>query len=134
MSNVFLYNLSNISNNDETGGEKNMLYRTIYKRIARKTGIDKRFVMIVLKAYSDILQDAIMDGETLPLPHIGRFKVIYRSHRQSNLGGKKTFVPAGKILSFCANDKLRKFVNRNPYVQFSKVCHPCRYYPPSKPA
>ena len=110
-----------------------MHYRTLYKRISKKTGIDEKFVMIVLRAYSDILFDAILDAETVPLPNIGRFKVLSRSYKKSHLGGKQTIIPAGKKLNFLINKKTRNYVKHNPFVQLSKGCHVCHYYPPSIP-
>lgn len=78
-------------------------------QMAEKSGLSKADVTLALKAFTEVVQDALVNGDEVPLSGLGKFEVRERAARTGiNPATKeKIEIPATKVPGFKASSTLK---------------------------
>ncbi len=81
-------------------------------KIAEEAGLTKKDVDSALKAVAEVLQDSLIEGETVQIPGVGTFKVAESSARigRNPKTGEKLKIGAVKKAKFSASSGLKRAV------------------------
>lgn len=83
-------------------------------QIAEKSGLSKAGAENYLKAFTEVVQEALVNGDEVPLSGLGKFEVRERAARQGiNPATKeKIEIPATKVPAFKASTSLKALLKK----------------------
>ncbi len=83
-------------------------------RAAEKAGVSKKQADRCLRAFVEVIEDALAKGERVAIPGFGVFQVRERAARKGRnpRTGEEITIPARKIVHFKAAKQLRDLVNK----------------------
>ncbi|RTZ58053.1 MAG: DNA-binding protein [Gammaproteobacteria bacterium] len=81
-------------------------------RAAEKAGVSKKQADRCLKAFIEVITDALQKGEKIALPGFGIFQVKERSERKGRnpRTGEIITIPARKVVAFKPAKQLRELI------------------------
>ncbi len=81
-------------------------------RAAEKAGVSKKQADRCLKAFIEVITDALQKGEKIALPGFGIFQVRQRSERKGRnpRSGEIITIPARKVVAFKPAKQLRELI------------------------
>jgi len=81
-------------------------------RAAEKAGVSKKQADRCLKAFIEVITDALQKGEKIALPGFGIFQVKERSERKGRnpKTGEIITIPARKVVAFKPAKQLRELI------------------------
>lgn len=83
-------------------------------KIAEKSGLSKANVTLALGAFTEVVQDALVNGDEVPLSGLGKFEVRERAARTGiNPATKERIeIPATKVPGFKASSTLKALLKK----------------------
>lgn len=102
-------------------------------KIARKTGLERRIVQILLDAFAIEVKDQLLNGNTVHMRGFGTFYIKHCSSRKGwNMGKNKPVdIPAYDKPVFKPAKKLTKTIKDNSRVQQQRKDEEQEYVDPS---
>jgi DNA-binding protein HU-beta len=81
-------------------------------KIAEKSGVSKKTADRYLKAFAEVITDALRKGERIPIPGFGIFQVRERRARKGRnpQTGEIMTIPARKVVVFKPAKQLRNLI------------------------
>ncbi|ADI02784.1 HU family DNA-binding protein [Syntrophothermus lipocalidus] len=82
----------------------------LVKRIADKTGLLQKDVRAVLRAFEQVVKDALTDGYEVRLVGFGTFRTRRRAARKGQIGGRAYEIPETVVPVFAPGKGLKEAV------------------------
>ena len=85
----------------------------IIDRVAVRTGLHRSMVKEVMEGMLDVMESALLDGETIEVRGLGTFTVVRTSQREKYVPktGQKVLVPSRRLVKFKVSGSLKTKMN-----------------------
>lgn len=89
-----------------------MKLQEMVSKVAEVSGLTKKDVENVLRAYTEVVKEGLVQGDEIPMVDAGKFVVVDRAERQGNnpKTGEKINIPACKVPKFKIGKSLKELL------------------------
>lgn len=90
-----------------------MVKKELIDRLSERSGLYKKDTEILLDALEEVITDAMVNGEIIPIMNVGKFmtKIVPEREARNPKTGEKVIVPAHRTMKFKQSNVMKDILS-----------------------